>query len=271
MSAQWLNPAGGLRYHVRALAAGPRWAPFRASLAAWLAGFEPGVTRAVLVGPSAGYTFTDAFLRRFTAITVLEPDPIAGFLLTRRLRRLGISELQLERRDQLMLPLLEGRPGLVELLRSDPALCLIFGNVLGQTRFLLPEADFERFKAAFRERLWPLLASRAWLAFHDRLSGELAPSFKTPFVASGRLDDRAVLRELYPHEPHGPAVELFDHRCDGFFPSQLPHTYFSWQIDRHRYHLIEGVASGSTHATSDDALRPNGEAIQSGRRPVGRR
>jgi hypothetical protein len=254
MQVAWLNPAGGLRYHVRALAAGARWAPFRASLAEWLARFEPAVSRAVLVGPSAGYTFPDAFLRRFTAITVLEPDPIAGLLLTRRLRRLGISELRVEREDQLLLPLLEGRPGLVELLRSDPALCLIFGNVLGQTRFLLPEADFERFKAAFRERLWPLLAGRSWLAFHDRLSGDLAPSFKTPFVASARLDDRAVLRTLYAQDPPGVAVELFDHRSDGFFPSHLPHSYFSWQIDSHRHHLIEGVMSDSTDATAEAAL-----------------
>jgi hypothetical protein len=256
----WLNPAGGLRYHVRALASGRRWAPFRASLAEWLGGFEPGVPRAVLVGPSAGYTLPDAFLRRFTAITVLEPDPIAGFLLTRRLRRLGVAELRLEQKDQLILPLLTGRPGLVETLRSDPRVCLIFGNLLGQTRFLLPEPEFERFKAAFRERIWPLLKGRSWLAFHDRLSGDLAPSFKTPFLANARLDDAAVLRELYPPGHPGAPVELFDHRSDGFFPSQLPHHYFTWQIDRRRYHLIEGVASSSGAASSAPGLLAGGAA-----------
>jgi hypothetical protein len=243
MPPSWLNPAGGLRYHLRAWASGQRWAGFRCSLASWLAELEPRSSRALLVGPSAGYTFPDAFLRRFSDITVLEPDPIAGFLLTRRLRRLGISELELDARDQLLSPLLEGRPGLVELLDADPQRALIFGNVLGQTSFLLGDTDFERFKSAFREQLWPRLEGRAWLSFHDRLSGNLAPTFSGRYRASQRLDDASVLRELYPRDPASVAVELFDHRSDGFFPSTLPHTYFSWPIDRARHHLIEAVAS----------------------------
>jgi hypothetical protein len=245
MPMSWRNPAGGLRYHVRAWASGDRWDGFRSELASWLAEFEPRSPRALLVGPSAGYTFPDAFLRRFSAITVLEPDPIAGFLLTRRLRRLGISELKLESRDQLLSPLLErgrGR-GLVELLDADPERALIFGNVLGQTSFLLGDADFERFKAAFRERIWPRLEGRAWLSFHDRLSGNLAPTVPGGYRASERLDDARVLSELYPRDPEGGSVELFDHRSEGFFPSTLPHTYFNWPIDRTRRHLIEAVAS----------------------------
>ena len=244
MSLSWLNPAGGLRYHLRALAAGRAWEPFRTSLAKWLARFEARSPRAVLVGPSAGYTLPDAFLRRFTEVTVLEPDPLAGFLLARRLRRLGVSNLRLERRDQLLAPLLDGSTGLVELLQSDSELCLIFGNLLGQARFLLPEAKFVRFKTAFRERLWPTLDGRSWLAFHDRLSGNLAPRFQAPYWASSRLSNEEILRDLYPVEP-GSAVELFDHQSDGFFPSHLPHSYFSWQIDRERHHLIEGVMSTS--------------------------
>jgi hypothetical protein len=241
MSASWLNPAGGLRYHVRALFGGRPWAPFRAALGGWLSGFEPRVPRGVLVGPSAGYTFPDAFLRRFTALTVLEPDPIARYLLLRRLRLLGVSVLRLESRDLLIAPLLDGSAGLAELLRADPEACLIFGNVLGQTRFLREEAEFERFKSAFRERIGPLLGSRSWLSFHDRLSGTLAPSFSAPFIAPARLDDDAVLRELYGQDQGGAPQELFDHQSDGFFPANVPHAYFSWQIDARRHHLIEGV------------------------------
>jgi hypothetical protein len=242
MSASWLNPAGGLRYHVRALFGRRPWAPFRAALGSWLAEFEPRVPRGVLVGPSAGYTFPDAFLRRFTSLTVLEPDPIAGYLLLRRLRHLGIAELHLESRDLLIAPLLDGSAGLAELLQADPEACLIFGNVLGQTRFLCEEAEVERFKAAFRERIGPELESRSWLSFHDRLSGTLAASFSAPFLAPERLDDDAVLRELYNQDRAGAPRELFDHQSDGFFPTNVPHAYFSWQIDSTRHHLIEGVA-----------------------------
>jgi hypothetical protein len=147
----------------------------------------------------------------------------------------------LESRDLLITPLLDGSPGLVELLEADPEASLIFGNVLGQTRFLREEAEFERFKSAFAERMAPLLADRAWLSFHDRLSGALAPSFSAPFIASARLDDETVLRELYSQNERGTPQELFDHHSAGFFPANMPHAYFSWQIDGARHHLIEGV------------------------------
>src|SRR3954467_11195913 len=148
MSLSWLNPAGGLRYHARAWTSRGRWERFRTELESWLEGFEPRSSRAILVGPSAGYTFPDAFLRRFSSITVLEPDPIARFLLARRLHRLGISDFVLEPRDQLLSPLLNGGRGLIESLDADPECALVFGNVLGQTSFLLDDADFNRFKSA---------------------------------------------------------------------------------------------------------------------------
>lgn len=242
MPRPWLNPAGGLRYHVRALCGGHQWQPFREALNGWLPRFDAPGVRAVLVGPSAGYTFPDAFLGQFSELTVLEPDPIACGLLARRLRRLRV-EVRLERADRLIAPLLDGGAGLADLLRADPKACLVFGNVLGQTRFLLPEPEFERFKSAFRERIGPLLAGRAWLAFHDRLSGDWPPEFAQPHLTSSRLSDEAVLRDLYPHGPSDPPVELFDHRSEGFFPEQLPHAYFHWRIDRTRHHLIEGVMS----------------------------
>lgn len=243
MPRAWLNPAGGLRYHVRALRAGRLWQPFREALGRWFPVFDvPGV-RAVLVGPSAAYTFPDAFLSQFAALTVLEPDPVAGALLGKRLRRLGVA-FQIEQADHLLAPLLRGGGGLAELLRADPRACLIFGNVLGQTRFLLPDPDFERFKSAFREQLAPLLAQRAWLGFHDRLSGNFAPAFAQPYTVPARLHDQTILRELYPSVEGTAPHELFDHQSEGFFPSQIPHSYFHWQIDRARHHLIEGVMSG---------------------------
>jgi len=256
MPRAWLNPAGGLRYHLRALRAGRLWQPFREALARWFPVFDVPGLRAVLVGPSAGYTFPDAFLSQFAALTVLEPDPIACALLGRRLRRLGVT-FQFEHADRLVAPLLFGGAGLSELLRADPSACLIFGNVLGQTRFLLPDPDFERFKSAFRQQITPLLARRAWLGFHDRLSGNFAPSFEQPYTVPSRLDDQAVLRELYPSVEGTAMRELFDHQSEGFFPSGGAHSYFHWQIDRARHHLIEGVMSGPG-SWQPEALRQPG-------------
>jgi len=239
----WLNPAGGLRYHARARLAGREWRPFCSALAAWLPSFRARDAHALLVGPSAGYTFSDAFLAQFTELTILEPDPLAGYLLRRRLRRLGVVKLRLERADHLILPLLQGGAGLAELLDADPGACLIFGNVLGQTRFLIEDPDFERFKRAFRERIVPRLAGRAWLGFHDRLSGNVAPHFAQPYTVPSRLGDSAVLRDLYAMDRTGTTGELFDHQSDGFFSSDQPHTYFDWQIGGPRHHLIEAVQS----------------------------
>jgi len=244
MTAPWRNPAGGLRYHARALSSRRLWAPFKRELGTWLTSFQPRVKRAVLVGPSAAYTFPDAFLAQFSELTVFEPDPVALLLLKRRLRSLGVERVRIEPRDQLLRPLLAGDAGLAELLAGDPELTLVFGNVLGQTSFLLREPDFERFKSAFRERIAPLLASRSWLSFHDRLSGSVPPSIAGCFLSRTRLSDASVLRELYSSEKPGRVVELFDHQSDGLFSSELPHAYFSWQIEAARYHLIEAVASG---------------------------
>lgn len=49
-----------------------------------------------------------ALLRRFQRLTVVEPDPLARLLLQRRLD----VELETERRDLLVAPLLSGRVGL---------------------------------------------------------------------------------------------------------------------------------------------------------------
>jgi hypothetical protein len=242
MTSAWINPAGGLRYHARALFGARLWAPFQHALNAWLSSRELSAERVLLVGPSAAHCISDGFLSRFSQVTALEPDPVAGFLLLRRLRRLGI-QARVDRSDQLLRPLLDGTNGLAESLRSDPELAVVFCNVLGQTRFLVEDEEHSRFKAAFRARIIPQLERRAWLSFHDRLSGALAPEFSQPFAAPARLTDAEVLRELYRADSARASADLLDHGSDDFFPSERPHTYFSWQIDRERYHLIEAVAS----------------------------
>ena len=235
----WLNEAGGLRYHARAFAAGRLWTPFRVALAEWLASCELS-EQVIWVGPSAAHCLPDAFFQRFSRVIALEPDPSAGFLLRRRFARLGLPEPRLERADLLLRPLVDGSAGLVELLEREPRASVVFCNVLGQTHFMLPDGEFTRFKRAFRERVLPALAGRGWLSFHDRFSSALAPSFTQPLRTPTRLDDDAVVRELYrAADQRG---ELLDHASAGFFPHELPHAYFDWEIARGFHHLIEGVS-----------------------------
>jgi hypothetical protein len=131
---------------------------------------------------------------------------------------------------------------LPELLAEDDARCLVFGNLLGQVRFLMPDGDLERFKAAFASRIVPRLAGRAWLGFHDRVSSRVAPmpAPALPYDAPSRLGDDE-LGALYP--AGASPVELFDHASDGLLPPELPHRYLHWPIDPRHHHLIEAVMS----------------------------
>jgi hypothetical protein len=237
----WLNAAGGLRYHMRGWRfSATLWQPFRAALSEWLSTWEVKPQRLLLVGPSAGYCIADAFLERFSAITVLEPDPIARFALGRRLARLGVTT-ELVSKDEFVEPLLADKPGLAERLKGDPELAVAFCNVLGQARFLVEDPDWDRFANRFRERLLPELAGRAWLSFHDRVSGGLEPQFTAPLFAPARLADQE-LEALYPEGGVRDRYELTDHLTSELLPAALPHSYFRWTLEPSAYHLIEAVA-----------------------------
>ena len=60
------NPAGGLRYHLRAYRHSARlWQPFRWTLGEWLLGWRPPETTLALFGPSGGYCLQPFLLERF--------------------------------------------------------------------------------------------------------------------------------------------------------------------------------------------------------------
>lgn len=97
-----LDPSGGLVYHLRA--ARHRhglWAPFHASVAGWLADWQPRRRELLIVGPSAGYALPDGFFTRFAQVTALEPDPLARWLLR---RRADAAQLRFDRLDCLAAP-----------------------------------------------------------------------------------------------------------------------------------------------------------------------
>ncbi len=83
-----MNPAGGIRYHWRALRFGNRqWQSFRWEIGEWLLGWQPKEPTLLLVGPSAGYCLQPFFFERFERVICLEPDPVARYLFKRKLMR----------------------------------------------------------------------------------------------------------------------------------------------------------------------------------------
>jgi hypothetical protein len=242
--AGWLSPAGGAVYHLRALRFGRLlWTPFEHAIAEWLDDWGRGSDQILLVGPSAGYCLADRLLARFRDVLVLEPDPIARWLLARRLARLGTSRVRICADDLLVGGLVGGGRDLVDLLDAEPARALLFCNVLGQVRFLLDDDAFDPWAAAFRTRVVATLAGRDWASFHDRLSGPLAPALGDEPVSAAVLDDAALLSRFYAHPASPAPVELVDHLASGLWAPSLPRRYFSWEIARGRFHLIEGVRS----------------------------
>src|SRR5688572_29072516 len=241
--ALW-GPAGGLRYHLRALRFGRRlWEPFRWPLGDWLLRWQTREPTLLLVGPSAGYNLQPFLLERFRHVVVLEPDPLARWLLQARLRRVPLEPrptLELIAEDQLVFHP-ERLPRLLE--RVGPC-AILFCNVLGQVRHLLGVDDTEdpRF-ASVRSAVQQALVGRSWASFHDRVSGALAPSLEDPLLSSHRWSDEELVQHAFYGGSDVLGGTVVDHGMSGFFPEELPHLYLRWELAPGSFHVIEAVAS----------------------------
>jgi hypothetical protein len=182
-----LDSTGGLGYHLGAALRRRRaWAPFRAQVARWLAGWSPGRAELVLVGPSGGYTLPLEFLSRFRRVTVLEPDPLARFILRRRFPTIPFH---FEFLDCLALP-----EGPATLARAHPHAAILFANLLGQ---VADGGDMPPLAAALRSAL----AGHPWASYHDVLSAPEPPGRPVPEQVPARATADTLARALWPGRP----------------------------------------------------------------------
>jgi hypothetical protein len=234
-NAVW-SPAGGIRYHLRALRHRERaWRPFRAALEAWLSDWQPQASKLAIVGPSGGYCLPLAPLARFAQLIVFEPDPIARWVLR---RRLAPRAVQFIAHDVWIEPLLSGGSLPTPLLRDDTA--LLFTNFIGQLPFLVPPERWDAWRAAWCSQLWPLLERVPWASFHDRVSGSVAPRINGRLISAQRFSDEQV-RELYEPERPGQIIELLDHSSRELLPEGRSYEYLHWPLMAGAHHLIEAV------------------------------
>lgn len=214
------DPSGGLGYHWLAWRRRAVWQPFHARLRTWLEGWRPDADTLVLVGPSGGYALDTAFLSRWRAITVLEPDPLARFLLRRRFAQ---RPVRFARLDALALP-----DGPAALAAQFPDAALLFCNVLGQ----IGGADeVVRRGAALRRAL----AAHAWASWHDVLSSRVRPSGTLPEAAASA---DTLARALW----RGQAVEVVDHGAFGLVGT--PGRFAIWALATDAWQVVEWA----THA-----------------------
>lgn len=222
------HPSGALPYHLRALRWRHNlWAPFHAQARRWLTDWRPETKHLVLIGPSGGYALTAQFLERFAQITVLEPDPLARWLLRRRFPGIAFA---LRDSDYLAKP-----GGFARLAATYPDAGFLFCNLLGQELQGQP-ADFDR--AVWLAELEPALRGRAWASWHDLVSTSRAPEGRAPAC----LDQAMPLDELLARIWRDGDLEVTDHETAGLCPS-TPRRYALWRLAPRRHHLIEWLSS----------------------------
>ena len=244
------NPAGGVRYHLRARRHRDReWAPFRAALAAWLEDWRPPTRTLAIVGPSGGHCLPGSLVARFDELICFEPDPTARPIFASRLRSLAresgspAPSLTWIAEDAWIEPVLAGRGVPADLIESRGA-ALLFTNFLGQVSFLVPDDRWMQFRAAWRASLGPLLERVPWASFHDRVSGEIVPRLGDGVRTAKPLGDDEIVA-LYGDDQDG---ELLDHRTDDLLPRGASYAYFDWPIVPGRHHLVEGVLGNVPHS-----------------------
>jgi hypothetical protein len=223
-----LHPSGSLSYHLRAWRwRRTLWAPFHAELRRWLTDWRPDSNHLVLIGPSGGYAFTAQFLDRFARISVLEPDPLARWLLRRRFPGAAFDWQDSEFRPES----LPRSGGFARLAAAYPDAAFLFCNLLGQ-ELQGQAADFNL--CAWLAECEPALTGRYWASWHDLVSTTRAPD-RQPRL---RLDHAIPLDELLARFWHGGSLEISDHATAGLCP-QAPRRYGIWHLAPGRYHLIE--------------------------------
>lgn len=223
-----LHPSGSLPYHLRAWRwRHTLWAPFHATVRRWLTDWRPETKHLVLVGPSGGYALTAQFLERFERISVLEPDPLARWLLRRRFSGVAF--------DWCESGYLAQPGGFARLAATFPDAALLFCNLIGQELQGQP-ADFDR--AAWLAELEPALLGRTWASWHDLVSTTREPESHAPAC----LDQALPLDDLLTLVWRGGDLEISDHETAGLC-LQAPRRYGIWHLAPRRYHLIEWLAS----------------------------
>lgn len=232
-----LHPSGSLPYHLRAwLWRRSLWAPFHAEVRRWLTDWRPENSHLVLIGPSGGYALSLQFLERFQHIHVLEPDPLARWILRRR-----FPQIHFNPQDSRYL----ARPGgFAQLAENHPDAVFLFCNLLGQELQGQPPG-FDR--AAWLAELEPALAGRAWASWHDLVSSRRMPERQMHL----HLERAQPLETLLAQWWQGGTLEIVDHATTGLC-SDAPRNYAIWHLAPHAWHLIEWLAQPCVDGSTQD-------------------
>jgi hypothetical protein len=229
---QLSNPTGGWWWHVRAWRRQGQWAATLQRMQDWWLQTAPAASRLVLIGASAGWMMSDAWLKRYPNVETWDIDPWAQRLFDwrhgRALRAAGVRWTH-HRGDAWQ------HSGAWLRDRADSVFW--FDNVLGQLRFALP-LDQARARV---DAVKHLMQGCRWGSVHDRYSGPLAVACAAlpppwPSASGVDLEDRAAQDWLHGWGARAPWL---DHLTAGVFAPRTPVLNLAWPLAPQRGHWLE--------------------------------
>lgn len=220
MSGGSVDLTGGPFWHARALWRRTRlWNGFRHDLKTWLSEWRVRAQELVLIGPSAGWCLPEDFLRGFSIIHAMDPDPFAPVLF--RLNHTSVRMGDWRRGDFFV----EGD----DFLTRYSGAAVLFCNILGQRRYVNRDiASVEQEMQGLKTRL----RAHEWASFHDFLSGDGLVDHSAKRLVSA-LDPESVLSSF------GLSGEWLDHLTGDVLPRTQTRLMIPWQFAPGRLHLVE--------------------------------
>jgi hypothetical protein len=230
-----MNLTGGLHWHWRAWRANTQWAQTRTEIEDWLLAQPIEKEQLILIGASAGWMMSNAWLSRYKSIETWDIDPLAGPLFKLRhgkaLRKQGVV-LNCFTGDALtMLPML---------LREQPHATIFFDNVLGQIRFQTHTIN----QAENRLRtISQALRGRHWGSVHDRMSGPIERAWLTTpapvahTLVSGAANEGQETQRWLTHM--GAKSPWLDHLTGEVFKEGTAVTHMAWPMQKDYWHWLQ--------------------------------
>jgi hypothetical protein len=234
------HDSGGLGYHFRAaLRQHTLWLPFRKRVAHWVQSWATDKSvPLLLVGPSAGHTLPTEYLKTFSKIRAIEPDPLARLILRSRIPHVEFLNADILSHNG------ETLEEFVKLHLTSKHK-ILFCNVLGQRHLIDAENHSE---PLFTNRLFQCLGPHSFASYHDRLSIDCHWSRLRPGAVRNN-EGRATpeeLAKLFFTDAHKLAFDLhesIDLQCESAQIRTAPILDYSpWVLGPRAIHIVEWVA-----------------------------
>jgi hypothetical protein len=247
------DTTGGLRWHLRAFWQRRRWHPTSALIADWLETTRPASSHLLLIGGSAGWMMSSAWLQRFRKIDLIDIDPHASWLF-----RLNHGRALRASGSQLQFVQVDGLKALDRLLTDSPEATIFFDNVLGQHLYRV--RDMARAESELQQ-IAARLKGRDWGSVHDLYSGPVDSSraVAQPVLRYHGLNDaqglavnglrdtpmhRLLLSQVGGHD------EWMDHLTSGIFPTGTASQLIAWPfLPEYAHWLQAGWVAGTSSSS----------------------